>query len=428
MHDGPETRLIIEGGSKLQGTIAISGSKNAATPILAASLLSTNGKIVLRNIPFVRDVMTLTSILKRLSAKIHFINHSMIIDATNVDNFIIPDEGRKTRDSLYLVGPLLAKFKKVTIIEPGGDRIGKRPINFHLKGLQAFGARFETNEFKNGKMEIKADKLVGTRISLPYPSVGTTENLLMIASIARGKTVIENAAREPEVVDLARFLISMGAKIKGMGSPLIKIEGVKELSATSYTIIPDRIEAFTYMVASTVTGGKIRIINSIPRHMITPIEILRKIGVKIDVNNKENSIIAEGSEKYKPIKVSTAPYPGFPTDMQPLLTSLLVLSNGASTLTENVFPERFNHVQELRKMGAEIRVKYNSLMIMGRKKLLGAEVRATDIRTGAALILAGLATQGITTIKNTYEIDRGYERIEEKLKQLGAKIQRVNAD
>jgi UDP-N-acetylglucosamine 1-carboxyvinyltransferase len=348
----------------------------------------------------------------------------MVIDASNVNNSISPEEANEMRASILVAGPLLATLGEVTILMPGGCVIGKRPINFHLEGFQALGCKLEKIDENRIRIKVK-DKLRGTRIRLPFPSVGATENLIMTASLAEGTTIIENAAREPEIVDLGQFLMSMGAKIEGLGSSCIKIKGVNRLYAATHTVIPDRVEAVTYTIASLVTDGYVEVKNIILEHLDTPIKVLRDTGAEINIMHDKRTLIATRGKELKPISVQTAPYPGFPTDMQPLLMSLLLLVEGTSVITETIFEERFRYVGELRKMGANVEIKDNSAVVRGVRKLSGTEVSATDLRGGAALILAGLAAEGVTTISNVHHIKRGYEKIDEKFRRIGAKIKSI---
>lgn len=419
--------IIIQGGAKLTGKVTISGAKNAALPIMAASLLPSNGKTKLVNVPTVSDVLTLKVAMEKLGAHMHLYEGYALINAYTLNNHIVPlDESKKMRASVLLAGPLLAKVGEVMIAEPGGCVIGNRPIDLHLAGFKALGAKVQRVD--DEYLKIKANRLLGNMINLHFPSVGATENIMMTACLAEGKTLIKNAAREPEIVDLANFLVCMGAKVKGAGTSTIKIEGVKELAATEYKVIPDRIEAGTFIIAAAITRGEVQIKSVIPEHLARVIKVLEKVGVRIDVEWSRNAMIVTGMKKYKATDVTTAPYPGFPTDFQPLLTPLLSLSKGVSTVTDAVFPKRFSYVDELRKMGADITVAGNSAIVRGVQKLLGAEVSASDLRAGAALILAGLAAEGETRIKNVHHIDRGYNRFEDKLAKLGAKIKRIRGN
>jgi UDP-N-acetylglucosamine 1-carboxyvinyltransferase len=419
-----QDKLIVEGGQKLRGKVMISGAKNASLPLMAASLLSTEGYTTLENVPYVKDVLLLKTILEKIGAKITFSENKMVIDASNVNNSIIPEEAKEMRASILVAGPLLATLGEATIFMPGGCVIGKRPINFHLEGFQALGCKLEKIDENRIRIKVK-DKLRGTRIRLSFPSVGATENLILAASLAEGTTIIENAAKEPEIVDLGQFLMSMGAKIEGLGSSCIRIKGVNRLYTATHTVIPDRVEAFTYTIASLITDGHVEVKNIILEHLDTPIKVLRDMGAEINIMHDRRTLIATRGKELKPISVQTAPYPSFPTDMQPLLMSLLLLVEGTSVITETIFEERFRYVGELRKMGANVEIKDNSAVIRGVRKLSGTEVSATDLRGGAALILAGLAAEGVTTISNVHHIKRGYEKIDEKFRRIGAKIKSI---
>jgi UDP-N-acetylglucosamine 1-carboxyvinyltransferase len=415
--------LTIKGGTKLYGNVKVSGAKNAALPIMAASLLPSEGRTKLANLPIVDDVLILKAAMEKLGVHIHFSEDSALIDTDIINNHVMPlDDSKKMRASVLVAGPLLASVGEAIIAEPGGCVIGNRPIDLHLMGFQTLGAKVE--RMNKEYLKIKADKLKGNTINLPSASVGATENLMMAACLAEGKTIINNAAREPEIVDLANFLTNMGAGILGAGTSIIKIEGVKKLEATEHKTMPDRIEAGTFIMAGAITGGEVQVKDVIPEHIANVIEVLKKVGVSISVELDQNTIVAMGMKKHKAIDVVTASYPGFPTDLQPLLTSLLSLSEGVSMITDTIFPKRFCYVNELRKMGADIMVAGNSAIVKGVKKLHGTEVSATDLRGGAALILSGLAADCATTVNNVYHVDRGYEKIEEKLRNLGARVTR----
>ena len=418
---------MIEGGIKLSGAIKISGAKNAALPIMAASLLPFDGQTKIGNLPMVADVLTLKSALEKLGARFNVSDSYTSIDANEINNTVMPiDDTKKMRASFFVTGALLAKFGEVTISQPGGCVIGKRPIDFHLAGFQALGAKIErANE---DCIKIKADKLKGAAINLPFPSVGATENLMMSACLAEGQTIINNSALEPEIVDLATFLKKMGARIKGDGTSIIKIDGVKKLNSVDHKIIPDRIEAGSFMIAAAITGGDITINNVVPEHLSILIDALNEAGANAVVKPDGNSVVVNGKTRCNPLNVLTAGFPGFPTDLQPLLASLLSLSTGHSTITDTIFPSRFCYVTELRRLGADITVIKNSASIRGVKELHGAEVYATDLRGGFALILAGLIAKYTTTIKNVHYIDRGYENLTWKLQELGANIIRERSN
>ena len=413
-------KIVITGGERLKGKVKISGSKNAALPIMAATLL-TNGVTTLSNIPRLKDVITMARVLRTLGAKVEFKEGRLKIDTTNVDRFLAPYNLVKTMRASFLVfGPLLAKLGRARVSLPGGCAIGSRPVNLHLRGFEELGAEVSMG---GGYTQVKRDGLIGAKISLDFPSVGATENLMMAAVLAKGKTIIENAAKEPEVVDLANFLNKMGAKIKGAGTDTIKIIGVKELKGTDYSIIPDRIEAGTYMIASVITRGDVTLEGAKIEHLESLITKLHEAGVEVE--DEEEAIKVKVRRRIKSVDVKTMPYPGFPTDMQAQFMALMSITPGMSIITETVFENRFMHVSELLRMGAEIRVKGSSAVVKGMKSLSGAPVMATDLRASAALILAGLVAKGKTEISRIYHLDRGYDGIKEKLSNLGAKIERI---
>ncbi|MGB9977182.1 UDP-N-acetylglucosamine 1-carboxyvinyltransferase [Thermovenabulum sp.] len=414
------SKFIIEGGRKLSGKIKVSSAKNAVLPVLAATLL-TSGECVIEDVPELEDVNVMREVIASLGAKCDQRERKFIINSANINSFEAPYElVRKMRASFLVMGPLLARFGKAKISMPGGCAIGSRPIDLHLKGFSALGAKINLG---HGYVEASADKLVGATIYLDFPSVGATENIMMAAVLAQGQTVIENAAKEPEIVDLANFLNSMGAKIRGAGTDIIKIEGVRELSGISYTVIPDRIEAGTYLVAGAITGSEILVENVLSEHLKPVIAKLIECGCKIF--EEEDKILIIGNSNPNPVDIKTMPYPGFPTDMQAQMMAYLSLCKGTSMVIETVFENRFMHVEELKRMGARIKIEGRSAVIEGVEKLTGAPVKATDLRAGAALILAGLAAQGVTEVLNSYHVDRGYENIVEKLSSLGAKIERA---
>jgi UDP-N-acetylglucosamine 1-carboxyvinyltransferase len=420
---GDLMQFRIIGGSPLNGTVKISAAKNASLPIIAASILPSTGETKIENLPLVTDVLTLKSALEKIGVCINISDSYATINASGIKHTILPeDDTKKLRASFFVTGALLAKFGEVTVSEPGGCVIGSRPIDFHLRGFETLGAKIE--RVNENYVKIKAVKLRGNTINLPFPSVGATENLMMAACLAEGQTIINNAALEPEIVDLAIFLRKMGARIKGAGSSLIKIDGVKKLDAVDYKVIPDRIEAGSYMIAAAMTGGHVTVNNVIPAHLASVTAALIKVGASVTVKDDYQSITVKGTNSFNPLNVVTECFPGFPTDLQPLLTSLMSLSNGVGTITDTVFPKRFCYVAELKRMGADITVINNLAVVRGVKKLQGAEVYATDLRGGFALILAGLVAKDKTTIKNIDYIDRGYENLVQKLKQLGANINR----
>ncbi len=410
--------MLINGQSKLNGKIEVSTSKNAVLPILAASLLSDEPKII-NNIPLIDDVDIIVELIRELGVNVSYHNKSLelIGNARQVDP---PYElVRKIRASFLIMGPLLARNGIVRISFPGGCAIGNRPIDLHLKGLEVLGAQIK----QTGGDIIAKGKLTGRHVYLDFPSVGATENLIMAASLAKGITYIENAALEPEIVDLADFINSMGGKITGAGTNIIKIEGVDKLTGSTYTPIPDRIEAGTYMVAAAASRGEITIANVIPEHLKAISAKLRESGA--EVTEKADQINVRGPNKIKPVYIKTLPYPGFPTDMQAQFMAYLSCAEGSSVITESVFENRFMHVPELCRLGANIKIEGRTAIIKGVNKLDGAIVKATDLRAGAALCIAALMARGETTITESEHIDRGYERIVDKLNTLGVDIHQI---
>lgn len=417
-------KLIVTGGTKLVGSVKISGAKNAVLPVIAASLLA-NAESTLMEIPDLDDVNTICEVLEHLGVKVvKKDEETFLIDSRNITCCEAPYElTRKMRASFLVLGPLLARMGNAKISLPGGCAIGSRPIELHLKGFEALGAEIVLG---HGFIEAKAPRgLVGTRIYLDFPSVGATENVMMAASLAKGQTIIENAAEEPEIVDLANFINTMGGKIKGAGTNIIKIEGVEALHGAVHTVIPDRVEAGTYMVAAAITGGNILIENVIIDHLKPVVAKLKEAGVSIMEEGAGIRVIG-GQQLLKAVDIKTLPYPGFPTDMQAQLMALTTVAYGTSVITETVFENRFMHVDELKRMGAHIKIEGRSAVVEGVKTLTGAPVKATDLRAGAALILVGLVAEGETEIGCIHHIDRGYVRIEDKMNALGAKIRRVN--
>ncbi|WP_040210635.1 UDP-N-acetylglucosamine 1-carboxyvinyltransferase [Clostridium polynesiense] len=416
-------KIIVNGGQKLNGEVEISSAKNSVLPIIAASILCKD-KCVIENAPMLEDVYVICDVLRDLGCKVDIdkVQNNIMVDTTNIT---LKDPNmelvRKMRASFLIMGPMVARFGRFKLSLPGGCNIGSRPIDLHLKGLKALGAEVDTG---HGFVEVDVKKLVGNKIYLDFPSVGATENIMMAAVFAQGETIIQNAAEEPEICDLAMFLNSMGAKIQGAGSGTIKIFGVKELNYTSYKPIYDRIEAGTYMAAAAITRSKIKVIGAIEEHLRPVISKLQECGVTMDIQS--DSILIDGSNAFKAVDIKTMPYPGFPTDMQAQMMSLLSLGSGTSIVTETVFENRFMHVSELCRMGANIKIDGRVAVIDGVNKLTGCEVKASDLRAGAALILAGLAAEGMTCIGDIYHIDRGYVDIEKKLKRLGADIKRIN--
>ena len=417
-------QYIIKGGIPLVGEVEIGGAKNAALAIIAAAIM-TDETVIIENLPDVRDINVLLDAMRDIGAEViredrHTarINGGMINDC-NVDSELI----KKIRASYYLIGALLGKYKEASVPLPGGCNIGSRPIDQHIKGFEALGAKVD---IEGGFIRAKAEHLHGAHIYLDMESVGATINIMMAASMAEGNTVIENVAKEPHVVDVANFLNSMGANIKGAGTDVIRIRGVKSLHRTEYSIIPDQIEAGTFMFAAAATGGDVLVKNIIPKHMEGASAKLMEMGSVVE--EYDDAIRVIGRKPLKPTRVKTAPYPGFPTDMQPQIAAALVFANGCSTITESIFENRFKYVDELAKMGANIRVEGTRAVVMGVEKLTGARVSAPDLRAGAALVIAGMAAEGITIVDDIHYVQRGYERFEEKLQGLGAKIERVQSE
>ncbi|UCE82521.1 MAG: UDP-N-acetylglucosamine 1-carboxyvinyltransferase [Deltaproteobacteria bacterium] len=412
-------KIVIEGGRPLNGSVQISGAKNAALPLLAATLL-TGGAHRLRNIPLLRDIRTAKTLLYHLGATFEE-GDPLCIHTDNLDGFEAPYDLVKTmRASVLVLGPLVARFKRARVSLPGGCAIGARPINLHLSGLQRLGVKIE---LQHGYVEASADRLVGNHIYFDIPTVTGTANLLMAAVLAEGQTVLENAAREPEEIELAKCLTNMGASIQGVGTSVITIEGVSQLQPMDHTIMPDRIEAATYLTAAGITRGQITVTPCIAEHLEAVIHKLEQAGVHFNIG--EDSVQAIGGEVIRNVDIKTNPYPGFPTDMQAQIMAMMCLADGESIITEKIFENRFMHVSELKRMGADISVEGNTAIVRGRSKLQGAPVMATDLRASASLVLAGLAAKGITELSRVYHLDRGYTRLEEKLSGIGAKIERV---
>lgn len=419
-------KLIVKGGSRLVGTVKTSGAKNAVLPIIAASILGTTPSH-LDEVPMLEDVHTISEVLKCLGLQVKCYPEENVldIDSTKITSYEAPYELVRTmRASFLVMGPLLARIGKARISMPGGCAIGARPIDIHLKGFEALGVKIEQG---HGYIEASAPEgLKGTSIYFDFPSVGATENIMMAASLAEGTTILENAAEEPEIVDLANYLNKMGAKIRGAGTDTIRIEGVKALHGADYTIIPDRIEAGTYMIAAAMTGGDVVVENVLPEHQKPLIAKLREAGAIVEEDIDKVRVV--GKSPLKAVAIKTLPYPGFPTDMQAQMMAMMVISEGRSKVTETVFENRFMHVVELNRMGAQISTEGRSAVIDGPCKLTGCDVRATDLRAGAAMILAGLVAEGVTRIGDLHHIDRGYENIVAKLKNLGADIERIDVD
>jgi len=415
-------RIVINGGRPLVGRVRIDGAKNAVLPIIAASLLSSR-PTTLRDIPWLNDVATACEVIAHLGATTRRSGADLVIDPSGLADVEAPYElVRKMRASFLVLGPLLARLGRARISLPGGCAIGTRPIDLHLKGLEALGAKIVIG---HGRIEaVVADHLHGAHIYLDFPSVGATENLMMAAVLACGTTTIENAAEEPEVVDLANFINTMGGRVYGAGTPVIRIEGEPELNGTTYSVIPDRIEAGTFMVAAAITGGDVVLENVVSEHLKPVIAKLGEAGVIVS-EEAGGQLRVTAPERPRATDIKTLPYPGFPTDMQAQFMALLTIAEGTSIVTETVFENRFMHVDELKRMGAQIKIEGRSAVVRGQRQLQGASVRATDLRAGAALVLAGLAADGTTEVSGVDHIDRGYIAFDEKLARLGADLKRV---
>lgn len=412
--------IVINGGKKLKGEVTISGAKNSALPILTAAMLC-EGKHTIANVPVLADVTTLGKILGNMGLGFERQGSNIVIDSNVLANPEAPyDLVRTMRASVLVLGPLLARTGKARVSLPGGCAIGARPINLHLMGLEKLGASIE---IEHGYVIAKARKLRGAHISFDTVTVTGTENLMMAAALAKGETVLENAAREPEITDLANALIQMGAKIEGAGTDIIRIQGVDELRPMNYRVMPDRIEAGTFVIAAAITRGSVSIKNCVPGHLDAVLAKVTEAGA--DIETTDGTIHVSGSRKIKPVDIKTQEYPGFPTDMQAQFMSLMSLADGASVINETIFENRFTHVAELRRMGADIQTEGRSAIVKGVPKLSAAPVMATDLRASASLIVAALAAEGQTVISRIYHLDRGYEHIEEKLSALGADIKRV---
>lgn len=417
-------KIIVRGGNKLNGTVEIEGAKNAVLPILAASILPTEGRTVLHNVPILSDVFTMNNVIRFLNVKVGFDEDQkeIMVDSTDELSYKAPFKYvSKMRASIVVLGPLLARVKHAKVAMPGGCAIGSRPIDLHLKGLEAMGAKIIRND---GYIEATTDGLKGANIYLDFPSVGATQNIMMAATLAKGTTIIENVAREPEIVDLANFLNKMGAHVTGAGTETIKIVGVDHLHGVEHTVVQDRIEAGTFMVAAAITNGNVLIKDAVEEHNKPLISKLEEMGAQ--VIREDDGIRVIGPEKLKPADVKTMPHPGFPTDMQPQISVAQLAADGTSTLTETVFENRFMHLEELRRMNADFKVEGNAAVLNGPTNFSGSEVAATDLRAAAALILAGLIAKGITQVTHLEYLDRGYWHFNQKLASLGAEIKRVN--
>ena len=417
--------LIINGGKALQGAVEINGAKNAAVAILPAAILASEGRCIIDNIPDIEDVHCLERILKSLGCTVNKLDSNTLeIDSTDVNNFnACTEDVRRMRASYYFIGSLLARFKQARVELPGGCPIGVRPIDQHIKGFEALGAEVV---IEHGAVNVKADRLVGTNIFFDVVSVGATINVMIAATLAEGVTTLENVAKEPHVVDVANFLNTMGADIKGAGTDVIRIRGVKELRGCSYSVIPDQIEAGTFMISAAATRGDITIKNVIPKHLESITAKLIEMGVVVEEGDDSVRVTVDG--ELKGVNIKTTPYPGFPTDIQQPMSSLLSTVPGRSMINESIYENRHKHTDELKKMGANIKVEGRVALIDGVEKLTGAVVVATDLRAGAAMVVAGLMAEGETEITNIEHIDRGYPHIEEKFRSLGADIHRVSCE
>ncbi len=417
-------QYVIKGGTPLLGEVEIGGAKNAALAILAAAIM-TDETVTIDNLPDVRDINVLLQAIAEIGAKVERVNaHTVKINGSYIKDVMVDNEFiRKIRASYYLIGALLGKYKKAQVALPGGCDIGSRPIDLHIKGFRAMGASVD---IAYGLVKAEAASLRGTHIYLDKVSVGATINIMMAATMAEGKTVIENAAKEPHVVDVANFLNSMGANIRGAGTDVIRIIGVEKLHKTEYSIIPDQIEAGTFMFAAAITGGNVLVKNVIPKHLEATTAKLVEAGCEVEEYDDAVRVIAK--KRLNHTQVTTLPYPGFPTDMQPQMAVILGLAEGTSTVTESIFENRFRYVDELTRMGADIKVEGNIAIIHGVEKYTGARVNAPDLRAGAALVIAGLVAEGITVVDDIYYIERGYECFDEKLRALGAQIEKISSD
>lgn len=416
-------KFVIIGGQKLSGTVEISGAKNSVLALMPATILAS-GTYKIYNVPDLRDVKTMSQVLREMGIDVKFENNTLTINTENISKYEAPYElVKKMRASIYVLGPLVGRFGYAKVSLPGGCAWGPRPVDLHIEGIRKLGAEVELDA---GYIVARAKKLHGTKIHFDKPSVGATGNIMMASVLAKGTTIIENAAKEPEIVQLGEFLISMGAKINGLGTDKIEIEGVDELRPADIIAIPDRIEAGTFLVAGAITGGKIRIERCNPTHFEAVLLKLEDAGCNLIIG--EDFVELEAPDEIKPVDVTTAVYPGFPTDMQAQWIALMSIANGTSVITETIFYDRFKHVPELVRLGANIEVNENVAVVRGVKKLKGAKVMSTDLRASASLILAGLIAEGKTEVLRIYHIDRGYEKIEVKLQRLGAQIWREQTD
>ena len=411
------SEYIIKGGRKISGEVTISGSKNAALPIIAASILN-KGKTTLYNVPNIHDTQMMFEILNKIGGKVTQKNNKIIIETSKINKYEIPEElMRQMRSSVIFAGSLVGRYKKATFSYPGGCDIGTRPIDLHLKAFEKLGINIQKNY---GNISCICDKITGEKIDLDFPSVGATENAILASCLGEGKTIITNAAREPEIIDLQNFLNKMGAKIKGAGSNKIEINGVKQLKDVSYNIMPDRIETGTFLCIAAMTGGSLKIKNADATHITPVIDKLEESGCKI--GTYKNIIQIEGPKKLKAVDIKTMPYPGFPTDMQSIFATTMTVAKGTSVIVENIFENRYKYTQELVRMGAKIKVEGKTAVIKGVRKLYGANVKATDLRGGASVVMAGIAAKGITKVENIEYILRGYEKFDKKLQNIGVDI------
>ncbi|MEQ6376979.1 UDP-N-acetylglucosamine 1-carboxyvinyltransferase [Bacillaceae bacterium S4-13-58] len=418
-------KIIVNGGRQLNGSVKVEGAKNAVLPVIAASIIASEGKSIIHEVPALADVSTISEVLKYMNAKVEINGNDVIIDASQPLKTEAPFEYvRKMRASVLVMGPLLARYGHAKVALPGGCAIGSRPIDQHLKGFEAMGAKVHVG---NGFIEAHVEgRLKGARIYLDVPSVGATENIMMAAAMAEGRTVIENSAKEPEIVDLANYLNAMGAHIVGAGTETIRVEGVDQLHGVEHTIIPDRIEAGTFIVAAAITKGNVLVQGAEMEHLRSLVAKLEEMGVK--VTEEKDGIRVIGPETLKAVDIKTMPHPGFPTDMQSQMMALMLVAEGTSVITETVFENRFMHVEEFRRMNGKLKIEGRSCIVEGPTTLQGAEVQATDLRAGAALILAGLVADGYTRVTELKHLDRGYVNFAEKLASLGADIERINEE
>ena len=413
------SEYIIKGGRKISGEVTISGSKNAALPIIAASILN-KGKTTLYNVPNIHDTQMMFEILNKIGGKVTKKNNKVIIETSKINKYEIPEDlMRQMRSSVIFAGSLVGRYKKATFSYPGGCDIGTRPIDLHLKAFEKLGINIQKNY---GNISCICDKITGEKIDLDFPSVGATENAILASCLGEGKTIITNAAREPEIIDVQNFLNKMGAKIKGAGSNKIEINGVKQLKDVSYNIMPDRIETGTFLCIAAMTGGSLKIKNADATHITPVIDKLEESGCKI--GTYKNIIQIEGPKKLRAVDIKTMPYPGFPTDMQSIFATTMTVAKGTSVIVENIFENRYKYTQELVRMGAKIKVEGKTAVIKGVRKLYGANVKATDLRGGASVVMAGIVAKGMTKVENIEYILRGYEKFDKKLQDIGVDILR----